>query len=199
VNHDFRVGPWLVQPSLNNISQNGTSNHLEPKVMEVLVCLAEHMGEVVPKEKLLQAVWPDTFVSDDVLKRSVSELRRVFSDDAHASRIIETVPKRGYRLVALVEPANGSTRKVPVYEHIASLGTETPTHRLKKWITISAVAAVGLLIVGLLIAFNVPGLKNRMSRKSMAPSIRSLAVLPLASLSNDPTREYFADNGCAHH
>jgi len=93
VNGDFRMGPWLVQPSLNTISQNGTSNHLEPKVMEVLVCLAEHKGEVVPKEKLLQAVWPDTFVSDDVLKRSVSELRHVFGDDAHKSRIVETIRK----------------------------------------------------------------------------------------------------------
>src|SRR6478672_10431863 len=76
-------------------------------MMGVLVCLAEHTGEVVPKEKLLQVVWPDTFVSDDVLKRSVSELRRVFGDDAHQSRIIETIPKRGYRLVLDVKPANG--------------------------------------------------------------------------------------------
>ena len=75
--------------------------------MEVLVCLAEHTGEVVPKEKLLQAVWPDIFVSDDVLTRSVSELRRVFGDDAHASRIIETIPKRGYRLLVAVTPGNG--------------------------------------------------------------------------------------------
>ena len=105
MNSDFRVGPWLVQPSLNTISQNGTSNRVEPKMMAVLVCLAEHTGEVVPKEKLLQAVWPDTFVSDDVLKRSVSELRRVFGDDAHESGIIETIPKRGYRLVVDVKPS----------------------------------------------------------------------------------------------
>lgn len=78
MDNDFRVGPWLVQPSLNSISENGTSTRLEPKVMEVLVCLAACPGETVPKEKLLQTVWPDTFVSDDVLKRSVSELRRVF-------------------------------------------------------------------------------------------------------------------------
>src|SRR6266853_6565742 len=101
------MGPWLVQPSLNSISQNGTSDRVERKVMEVLVCLAECPGQAVPKEKLLQAVWPDTFVSDDVLKRSASELRRVFGDDAHDSRIIETIPKRGYRLVVDVKPANG--------------------------------------------------------------------------------------------
>src|SRR5256885_13060844 len=97
VSHDFRVGPWLIQPSLNTISHNGTSNRIEPKMMQVLVCLAEHTGEVVPKEKLLQAVWPDTFVCDDVLKRSVSELRHVFGDDAQHLQIIETVPQKGYR------------------------------------------------------------------------------------------------------
>jgi len=97
VSRDFRIGPWLVQPSLNTVSQNGASTRLEPKVMEVLVCLAEHTGEVVPKETLLQTVWPNTFVTDDVLKRSVSALRRVLKDDAHESRIIETIPKRGYR------------------------------------------------------------------------------------------------------
>src|SRR5437763_16384690 len=94
----YRVRPCLFHTILNTISQNGTSNRLEPKMMGVLVCLAEHTGEVVPKERLLQVVWPDTFVSDDVLKRSVSELRRVLRDDAHDSRIIETIPKRGYRL-----------------------------------------------------------------------------------------------------
>src|SRR5256885_17219358 len=51
LNSDFRVGPWLVQPSLNTISQNGTSNRVEPKMMAVLVCLAGGRGEGGPKEK----------------------------------------------------------------------------------------------------------------------------------------------------
>ena len=71
MNGDLRVGTWLVQPGLNTISQNGTSRQLEPKVMEVLVCLAQHPGETLPKEQLLKTVWPDTFVSDDVLVRSM--------------------------------------------------------------------------------------------------------------------------------
>ena len=53
---DFRVGSWLVKPSLNVITRNGTTARLEPKVMEVLVCLAEHPGEVLEKERLLRAV-----------------------------------------------------------------------------------------------------------------------------------------------
>ncbi len=105
---DFQVGPWRVEPNLNAVSRNGTTVHLEPKVMEVLVCLAEHSGQSVSKESMLQVVWPGTFVSDDVLKRSIHELRRVFEDDARDPTFIQTVAKRGYRLVAPVGPANGN-------------------------------------------------------------------------------------------
>jgi adenylate cyclase len=85
----FRVGPWLVQPSLNTVSRNGTPARLTLKAMEVLVCLAEHSGESVPKEELLQTIWPETFVTDDVLKGSISELRRVLEDDAKEPRIAD--------------------------------------------------------------------------------------------------------------
>src|SRR5215469_9598800 len=108
VGNDFSVGPWQVQPGLNAVSQNGASLRLEPKVMEVLVCLAHRPGELVSKEQLLQTVWPDRFVSDDVLIRSISELRRVFEDDAKEPRFIQTIPKRGYRLVAPVVRINGA-------------------------------------------------------------------------------------------
>jgi TolB-like protein/Flp pilus assembly protein TadD len=102
------VGAWLVQPSLDAITRNGATIHLEPKVMEVLVCLAQHPGEPIPKEKLLQTVWADTFVTDDVLTRSISELRRAFEDDARESTVIQTIPKRGYRLLAAVTFVNGT-------------------------------------------------------------------------------------------
>ena len=61
-------------------------------------------GSRSPREIILRAVWPDTFVSDDVLTRSVSELRRALDDDSRSPRFIETIPKRGYRLVAAVTP-----------------------------------------------------------------------------------------------
>ena len=73
MNNDFRVGPWLVRPSLNTISQNGTSTRLEPKVMEVLVCLSRRAGEAIPKEELLRTVWPN-------LRRS--QLRRIIPANA---------------------------------------------------------------------------------------------------------------------
>lgn len=106
----FSIAEWTVEPELNAISRDGTTVHLEPKVMRVLLQLAMAPGRVVSKEQLIEAVWPDTFVSDDVLTRCISVLRREMRDDSHAPRYIQTIPKGGYRLVAEVrflDPANG--------------------------------------------------------------------------------------------
>ena len=77
--------------------------------MGVLVCLASQPGgELASKDAILRTVWPGTFVSEDVLTRSISELRRVFEDDARQPKFIQTIPKRGYRLVAPLERTDGN-------------------------------------------------------------------------------------------
>jgi TolB-like protein/DNA-binding winged helix-turn-helix (wHTH) protein len=188
----FRVGPWLVQPSLNTVSRNGAPMRLTLKAMEVLVCLAEHAGESVPKEELLQTIWPKTFVTDDVLKGSISELRRVLEDDAKEPRIIQTIPKRGYRLIAPIEivpieRVNGAQGVHSVQHDLETLPiTSTNTRKLSAVL----VAASLFLLLG---AFDVGGMRTRLVGKSGAPQIHSLAVLPLQSLSSDPTQEYFSD------
>ncbi|PYX12944.1 MAG: hypothetical protein DMG84_20550 [Acidobacteria bacterium] len=189
MSNGFRVGLWLVQPSLNTISQNGTSNRLEPKVMEVLVCLSRRAGEAIPKEELLQTVWPDTFVSDDVLKRSISELRRVFQDDARQSRIIETIPKRGYRLVAHVEPMNGAAASIATStDQVRKLDVSGRGLRIGIAIGIAA-AALLVALVGLVPA----DIWRKLPGKGIVPQIRSVAVLPLKNLSGDPEQKYFAE------
>ena len=102
VKGEFQIADWEVQPQLNCIRRGDQSHHLEPKVMQVLVYLATYSNEVLSKDRLIQAVWPDTFVGDDVLTRSISEIRRAFEDDARAPRFIQTIPKAGYRLIAPV-------------------------------------------------------------------------------------------------
>ena len=114
----FRVGEFhYVEPSLNSVTGPAGIIRLEPKIMQVLVCLAAHAGQVVPKERLMRTVWPDTFVGDDVLTRSISELRRVFGDDVKEPRFIQTIPKSGYRFIAgvssnaVARPCRASTRR----------------------------------------------------------------------------------------
>jgi DNA-binding winged helix-turn-helix (wHTH) protein len=72
----FQIGDWVVEPELNCLSTNGSKIRVEPKIMQVLVCLVKHTHELVSKEHLIRTVWAETFVSDDVLTRSISELRR---------------------------------------------------------------------------------------------------------------------------
>ena len=106
----FHVGDWIVQPHVNTLSSNGRTVPLEPKVMEVLVRLALHAGEVMSQDQLMKSVWPDTFVTQDSLKRCVFVLRKTLGDDAAHPHIIETIRKRGYRIVAPVlrHPTTGT-------------------------------------------------------------------------------------------
>ena len=108
-----KVGSWIVDPSLNSMSSEGRAVRLEPKVMEVLLCLAEHPGETLSKEQLFQAVWPNIIVTEDVLKRCIVELRRAFDDDARNPHIIETISKRGYRLLAPVSALAAAAAPAP--------------------------------------------------------------------------------------
>lgn len=185
---NFHLGPWLVEPSLNSVSRRDLSVHLSPKVMAVLVCLAEHAGDAVSKEILFETVWPNTFVGDDVLKGYISDLRRVLEDDAREPKIIQTIPKSGYRLVVRVE-------WVDQIEPIARQGSETApassgnNSRLRVGALASAAAVLLLVFLG---AFNVGGVRTWLSA-GRTPQIRSIAVLPLRSLSSDPSQEYFAD------
>ena len=99
---DFRVGEHVVRARLNTIEYQNTSQRVEPKVMQVLLVLVEHAGDVVSRQLIHETVWPDIFVGDDVLVRAISELRRVFLDDPHTHHTIQTIPKVGYRLIAPV-------------------------------------------------------------------------------------------------
>jgi adenylate cyclase len=122
VQKSLKVGSWSVDPSLNSMSAEGRTVRLEPKVMGVLQCLAQHPGETLSKEQLFQAVWPNTVVTEDVLKRCIAELRRAFDDDARNPRIIETISKRGYRLLAPVSASAAVDAAVPaVSDSIAVL------------------------------------------------------------------------------
>lgn len=115
---DFMLGDWLVRPSLNRISQGGNEVRLRPQLMDVLVCLATRAGRTVTKDELLESVWPGQYIVESGLARCVAELRQILGDATwQDSRYIETIPKRGYRLIApvtflAVEPAEAAVPSV---------------------------------------------------------------------------------------
>src|SRR5216684_228541 len=100
----LRVGDWCVNPASGQISRNGETARVEVRTMRLLLCLAEHAGEVVSIDDLLDHVWSDVTVAPDSVYQAVASLRRLLGDDPRQPAYIETVPRLGYRLVATVSP-----------------------------------------------------------------------------------------------
>jgi DNA-binding winged helix-turn-helix (wHTH) protein len=100
---DLRIDGWLVQPSLNLLTRNEACVRLRAQLMDLLLCLASQPGKVFRKEELVAEVWGGRWIAQSALSRCIAELRAAFGDDAQHPRVIETITKRGYRLIAEVE------------------------------------------------------------------------------------------------
>ena len=99
----FWIGPWRVDTHKNVIEQTDHRVRVEPKAMRVLVYLAERQGEDVARDDILRGVWHGTPVQADVLTNAIWELRKALGDDPREPEFIQTVSKKGYRLIASVE------------------------------------------------------------------------------------------------
>jgi DNA-binding NarL/FixJ family response regulator/DNA-binding winged helix-turn-helix (wHTH) protein len=99
----FRIGGFQVEPLSGRVDGPTGTHHVQPKVIDVLLCLAEHAGELVERDTILEQVWRRAS-SEEVLTRCISELRSVLGDDRETPRYIQTVPKRGYRLLEPIVP-----------------------------------------------------------------------------------------------
>lgn len=110
---EFWVGDWLVEPALNRISRGHRDERVEPKVMQVLVCMAQQPGKPITKDAFMTQVWDGNVVTDDVLARCIYSLRKVFGDDPRDPHVIETIRKTGYRLIAPVTPGRAGDTSFP--------------------------------------------------------------------------------------
>jgi TolB-like protein/DNA-binding winged helix-turn-helix (wHTH) protein/Tfp pilus assembly protein PilF len=175
VDGDFRIGDWLVSPALNQIGSNGSSTRVEPKAMQVLVYLAQHPG-VIGKEQLISSVWPDVFVSDDVLPGCISALRKAFNDNARRPSVIETIHKGGYRLLLPVERVNGNA--LPPQARAESSGL---SEKWKKVLIVSTCLAI--------VALTFAAFTRSPSRRQ----VDSIAVLPFVNGTGDSSLQYLSD------
>src|ERR1700688_4033170 len=150
----LRIGAWCVNPASGQISRDGETARVEVRTMRLLLCLAEHAGEVVSIEDLLTQVWSEVVVSPDSVYQAVATLRRVLGDDPKQPTYIETVPRLGYRMVARVspwaEPSSG-----PPTPAIASATSDAtmPAPRRTAGLTPAAWAAGATLSLALVVAF----------------------------------------------
>jgi TolB-like protein/DNA-binding winged helix-turn-helix (wHTH) protein/Flp pilus assembly protein TadD len=175
---DFRLGAWLVHPAQCRLSKDGQTVQVRAKVMDLLTYLATHPGEVIPKDRLLDDVWGTRDVSESALTRTITELRQALGDDAEQPRLLETIQKRGYRLIAPVVSISGAA-------DAADQGAPTAVKTgADSWKKVAGLIAVVLLAV--IVVWNRPG-------AGTGPSRVTLAVLPFENITGDPDRDYLAD------
>jgi len=183
----FRVGDWTVYPNSGLFIKGDEEVKIEPKVMEVLVYLAQHRDDVVSREALEANIWTGTIVGYDAVSGSIIKLRKAFSDDSRNPRYIKTVSKRGYQLIAAVSTDNnlaGPEARSSGTPEIASSNNE-------KKIKQSAVILGVILIVGILLHLSRPDLSIQPGDKIGNPL--SVVVLPFKNLSDNSGQEHLSD------
>ena len=179
---NYQFGPFRIDTAERLLHRGGEVVSLPPKVVLTLLVLVENGGRMVPKDDLIKAVWPDTFVEEGALARNISLLRKTLGDTGENPVYIETVPKRGYRFIAPLE--NGSGAKTgPLSPAKKAAGKSR--YLLPAFLLIATAAT--FLILGMQMGYQaVPGPPPVMTGPA-------LAVLPFRSIENDPQQAYFAD------
>ncbi len=154
---------------------------LTPKSFDVLVYLVERAGHLVEKEELMQAVWPDSFVEDGNLSRTIHDLRKALGQDKNGNKFIETIPTKGYRFVADVAPGEGRHPDLDP----TPVATGSPRSSRK---SMAAILTIGVILVAAGSYFLIykqialPGAQRK-----------AIAVMPFVNATQDASRDYLVD------
>lgn len=183
----YEFGPFHLDSAQLLLFRSGQLISLAPKAVETLMVLVEKHGQLVEKDELMKAVWPDTFVEEANLTVHISALRKLFQDESQPGGYIETVPRRGYRFVApvLERPVAGGETSRGESAAPAEKASPRPNSFALR-LAIAAICVIALVAVGF--ALKSKGLFGLASRR-----IHSVAVLPLQNLSGDASQDYLAD------
>jgi len=198
----IRIGAWRVDAAREQISKDGSTVKLERRSMQLLLCLADHPGRILSVDELLDRVWTGVVVTPDSVYQAVASLRRILGDDASQPTYIANIPRRGYRLVALVapwvdQPETGSESKL-----LPPAAVKLRAHT--RWVAAGSALAL-ILALGFLVtearrplrtvaeeAPSTPVARAAPVAQRAVPA-RSIAVLPFVDLSEKKDQQYFAD------
>lgn len=188
----WRIGNWQVSPDLGEIARDGRSKKLDPRAMRLLMFLAERPGQVVALRELLHGVWGNAVVTPHSVYEAIAALRQALEDSSGTPECILTLPRRGYRLIAPVEPPlpqepGGAENAEPI-DMPTEEGLPAPPRRRRTAVILAGVALT-MAVIGTVVWFSrgvhTPSLR--------APVDKSIAVLPFLDLSEKQDQAYFAD------
>jgi len=174
----WQIGEWIADPKDDTLTRDAESVKIEPRMMRLLLRLAEANGAVVSQEQLLTEVWAGVVVGSASVYQSVSQLRRVLGDTGSPANYIETVARKGYRLVA---PVRRPGEAVGPAAETGAPAIPVNSHRLP-WI--GGVAAV-LIVIAAGVYMS--------TRKSNEVSLTSIAVMPFVDMTDGKTEQPFCD------
>jgi TolB-like protein/DNA-binding winged helix-turn-helix (wHTH) protein len=183
----LRFDGFEVNIRSGELRKHGIRIRLQDQPFQVLRLLLENRGEIVTREELKQKLWSaDTFVDfDDGLNTAVKRVRDTLGDSTEQPRYIETIPRRGYRFIGVLESEAGTASPS------TTVGPTIPPQVVSKrrpllwlWPAVALGGAIAIVAVSMW--------TSRSNLRVEAVSVRSIAVLPLNNLSGDPTQDYFA-------
>ncbi len=201
----FKLGRWEVRPLTGEVSAADGTVHLEPKVMEVLAALAQRPGEVVEREELLRRIWgARAAVADEPLTRCIAELRRVLGDSRQTPAFIQTIPKRGYRLLCPVTPLaapaalSPAAAQAPEPAQLPAVPQPPPsTAAAAPRRTHAAVLGTGLgaalVLTGIAIWAMSRGPADTGAGAGETIERNTIAVLPFTDVGSSPDSAYFGE------
>ncbi len=193
-------GTFDVELRTGEIRKQGAKFKLQEKLFQVLALLLEHAGRIVTREELRQRLWPaDTFVDFDAnLNTTLNKLRQAIGDSADHPRFIETIPRRGYRFIATVEPLENDAKGEPPTAETApaakaptaELRSESGERSARRPLLIATLALLAFVLAGVALYY-LRGVASSVARPPAARMM--LLVLPFENLSGDPEQEYFSE------
>lgn len=195
----FRFGPFEFHADAGELRKHGLRIKLGGQPISILRMLLERPGEVITREDLQRRLWPaGTYVDfEHSMNAAVKRLRQALGDSADSPRFIETLARTGYRFIAPVSEqvrqaapivANQAATQIDAAAPEAESKRATRWQNIRTWPIVTAALVLAMAIAGVLAVWH----ERPRTQTSYGP-IRSLAVLPLANLSEDPEQEYFVE------
>ena len=183
-NPRLQIGDWCVDPTLSEISRDGTTTRLETRTMRLLLALADRPGEVLSIDDLLTQVWPGVAVSPDSVYQAITSLRRILGDDPKQPTYIVTVPRLGYRLIAPVTTLADQPSAPPPQPPVP----RPHAVRLQLTILLVCLSVAAAYLVHAYFASQHPP-----APIAANPTQKSIAVLPFLDLTQGMQQGEFAD------